>query len=411
MSVLVSKKVEEAIAAANNLDLAEFSSVHNKLSPNLGGEGSNLSVNIRPPSQMWVGSSKVPDTYQKQSEKQVNLFLNNYSVYDALNTVERSADLIDEKEQVYTNLNLGLQLGLKTQFLNTALASANIVINGTSNAGYPVQMSDLGLAIAAVRTYGLADKVSALIPDIAMSFLNGSGSTRFYSPKKQDDLFDNKLGSFAGADVISTIVDSTRQAAAGLPTSTNAASVEGDTYVRVAATSAVIPAGTMFTISGVYALDIRGNQVINPQTGAPALASFATPVDVPVGSTALPIGKALFVNGGASASWRGQPYSNGELSVGAGVAFVSALPASGATITQTNAGKRAIAIYGDRAMAVATATPSTTDTNYETTISQYGVAYKFMRQGDPYQGVTHYRMDAVAGFSGVYAPAAAVVLF
>lgn len=411
MSTLVSKKVEEAIAARNNLDLAEFRSVNNKLSPNLGGEGSNLSVNINKPANMFVGSSAVPANYQQDSEKQVNLFLNNHSVYRFINTTERSADLIDEKEQVYNNLNVGLQLGLKRRFLNTAMASANFVINGTANNGYPVQMSDLGIAIAAVQTHGLAEKVSILAPYLPQAFLNGSGSTRFFSPKKQDELFDNVLGSFAGADLIGTVADSNRAAAAGLPSTTAAASVEGDTFITVAATSAVIPAGTMFSIAGVYACDISGNQIVHPQTGAPTLASFATPLDVPAGSTAIPLGKAIFVNSAPADNWRGQPYSNGELSVGGGVAFVSALPASGAAITQLNAGKQAILVYGDRAMAVATATPATTDTVYETSISNYGVAYRFMRQGDPKAGGTHYRMDAIAGFSGVYSCAAVAVVF
>lgn len=415
-SSLIAKTIEETLAGVNNLDLAEFRSVNNKLSPNTGGQGSVLSVSINKPAKTWVGTSAVPDDYQQDQEKKVNVVLNNHSAYRFINTTERSTDLIDETEQVYKNLNAGVQLLLKKRFYNCALSSANFALNGSAMGGYPVQMSDLGTAVAAVKTFGLADKISCLIPELSMAALNGSASTRFYSPKKQDEIFDNNLGSFAGADILTTIVNGTHRAAPGLPAATSAASLDGDTFITVPATTQAIPAGTMFTIDGVYACDLEGNPIVNPQTGAQVLASFATPIDIPAGATAIPLGKSIFFNGTSSTVWQNRPnfmvpFSNGEYSVGGGVSFVSALPASGAAITQINANKRSMVIYGDRALAVATATPATTDTVYEKAISDYGVGYKFYRQGSVDKGGTAYRIDAIAGFSGVYTPACVTLLY
>jgi len=405
-SQLLSKQINEAVAPSLNLSLAEFASVNAKLRPDTVDDGSTVMFYVNKPVDTWEGSSARPSNYQEDQEKAVPVKMRNIAAEINLGSVEMTNDIIDKDAQVISRLKVGMQRHLKYRFYNTALATANFAITANSaNNGY---WGAIQQAIAAVKTYGLADETSILCPDVAMATLQQFGAQVFYSPEIQGRVFENRLGKIGTTDFITTNLNA-YAASANLPVSVAANAQDGDSIITVASTSALIPAGTMFTIAGVFALDIDGNPIM--QGGSPVLASFCTPIDVQAGSTAIPLGKAIFSAASAgSATWQEHTFSNAGVSIGGGIATVSALPTSGAAITQINAGKSAIIVYGDRALAAVTATPARTAAVDENVNTDFGVGIRTIVQWNPDKGKTNFRMETIAGFSGVYSQAAVAVL-
>jgi len=406
VSQLLSKQINKAVAPSLNQSLAEFASVNAKLRPDTVDDGSTTMFYVNKPVDTWEGSSARPSGYNEDQEKAVPVKMRNIAAEINLGTVEMTNDVIDEDAQVISRLKVGMQRHLKYRFYRTALATANYAITATSaDNGY---WGAIQKAIAAVKTYGLADETSILCPDVAMATLQRFGAQVFYSPEIQGKVFENRLGKIGTTDFLTTNLNA-YAGTATLPSTVAAAAADGDTYIAVAATTALIPAGTMFTIANVFALDIDGNQII--ENGSPVLASFTTPIDIPIGSTALPLGKAIFSAGTANnATWQGQTFSNGGVSIGGGIATVSALPAANAAITQINAGKTAIIVYGDRAVAAVTATPARTSAVDENVNTDFGVGIRTTVQWNPDKGKTNFRMETIAGFSGIYSQAAVAVL-
>jgi hypothetical protein len=413
MSLLLSKPVVVAQAGALNYELPEFDSVSRKLTPDVKGEGSNIQIYVNRPSKVWKGQDEMPEGYKQDQEKRVDVYVHNYSAIKSLGTVEKTADIIDQEEQVIALMRTGIQRELKTDFLNSAIASANTIIRPQNpTTAQPISWGDVSLAISRVLESGVCgSKITVLGSASAFSYLLGAAASNFWSQKAQDEIFNGRIRNFDGADLIKTIIPTIRPTASGLPSATAAAASEGDKFITVAATTSLIPAGTMFTIDGVYALDLSGNNIYDLQ-GSPVLAVFATPLDVPAGSTAIPLGKSIFVDTSpGNATFAGQFFSNLDVGVGGGAQFVSSLPANNAAITQVNGAKNCLVVYSDLAMAAAAAAPAEVAAPEQHVESRFGVSMRTYMLTTPKGGKTDIRMDTIAGFSGVYSPGACALLF
>jgi len=416
ISSLLSKQINNAVAPTLNQSLAEFASVSSKLRPDTVDAGSTVMQYVNKPVNTWEASSQRPADYQEDQEKAVPVKLNNIAAEINLGSVELTNDVIDKESQIVSRLRTGMQRHLKTRFYNALLAASNFAItpDGTNNSYW----GSLQAGIAAAYTYGLADQTSILCPNIAMAKLQQAGAQVFFSPEIQGRVFENRLGKIGETDFLTTNLNvvatnvATALAAATVTTAPN----DGDSVLNVtaASVSTIIPAGTMFTIAGVYALDIEGNQILNA-AGTPQLASFCTPVSVDLQYGKLPLGKSIFFSSSplTSSVWQGSTFSNGGINIGGGIATVAT--ASGfdwedAVPTQINAGKTAILVYGDRAACAITATPARTAAVDENVNNAFGVGIRTIVQWNPNLGKTNFRMETIAGFSGVYSQAAVAVL-
>jgi hypothetical protein len=418
---MLSKHVNVQAAATLNQNLAEFESVSNKLRPETRGQGSTVNIFINKPSKVVIHSaSGIPDDYQEDQEKVVNVVLGSYITYKKLGTVENSNDVLDKEESIIANMRVGLERQLKRQFGFGLLATANTAIaaKGQTWGGQttsPVAWGDIAQGIELISDSGLADKVSVLVPTGAQSSLLGASATNMWSPSTQEKIFNNKLGEFGGADIIKTNITLRGPAADVLAGLEYEPVAEGDNALTLTApTAAEIPAGTMFKLAGVYALSIEGEPIYDPYTGERMEASFATPIAVPAGATTLPLGKQIYVDTSpGSATWGNSHYfSDFGASAGGGVQFLSALPDSGENpIAATNVGKNVVLVYGDRSFAVCSNAPVPLGVKEEHTESRFGVSIRTAMQGAVRPNSTEYSMCAIAGFSGCYAPACTAILF
>jgi hypothetical protein len=420
---LLSKPVVTAAAAALNQDLAEFDSVSRDLKPETVGIGSTVKVYVGQPTPVFKHANKVPADYNPGQEKVVDIILGSYSTFRDLGTVASTNDLINKQIQITARDVVGMKREIKRDFGFGLMAAANVsfAAKGQSWAGgpsSPISWQDVGQAIELIADAGLAERMSILVPTGAQSSLLGASSTNFWSAKTQDEVFNNRLGEFGGADIIKTNI-TLRGPTAAQAALLNGASygpvAEGDNALTLsAATTGVIPAGTMFQFSGVYALDMEGRPIFDPYTGAQLLASFAVPFDVPAGSTVLPLGKSIFISTTPDQTqWgNGNYFSNFGSGIGGGLATISKLPVSGTNaISVTNAGKNVVLAYGDMGFAAISAKPTKIGVWDEFTEEDYGVAVRHAVQGALRGGVTEFRMDAILGFQGVYAPAVCAVIF
>lgn len=420
---LLSKPVVTAAAAALNQDLAEFDSVSRDLKPETVGIGSTVKVYVGQPTPIFKHQNAVPTTYNPGQEKVVDIVLGSYSTFRDLGTVASTNDLINKQIQITARDIVGMKREIKRDFGFGLMAAANVALTakGQSWAGgpsSPIAWQDVGQAIELIADAGLAERMSILVPTGAQSSLLGASSTNFWAPKTQEEIFNNRLGEFGGADIIKTNI-TLRGPTAAVASYVNGLSYgavsEGDNALTLtAATTQVIPAGTMFNLAGIYALNMEGNPIFDPYTGAQLLASFAVPFDVPVGSTVLPLGKSIFINTapGATTWGNGNYFSNFGSGIGGGLATVSALPVSASNaITVINAAKNVVIVYGDMAFAAISAKPSKIGVWDEFTETDYGVSIRHAVQGVLKGGVTEFRMDAILGFQGIYSPAACAVIF
>jgi len=417
---LLKKPVVAVAAAKLNEEMGEFASVSRKITPESKGKGSQIQVYVNRPSEVVAGVS-IPPGFDQGSEKQVNIQLNPYFTTKWVNTVEKTNDLIEEEEQILAPLRVGIQHEAKKQFLNLGIATANTAITATSTATSPFQMADIAKAIAQVKMSGVGGKVHVLIPSDAAAIAAGSQWSMF-TAGPNEKLFNNDLGSFYGATWHETNISGVRSPlTSGVALA--ASPVEGQTWLDVTGVTSgvLIPAGTQFTIAGVYAVDIYGNTL-------PTLANFATVIDVlPSGTTAsLPIGKALFsktgtqslvgpIPGSSGLNWNASPTNPQDMYQGAptpsnGLAFVSALPSAGAALTPKSSSTGSIVVYSELALAFAAASPNEMARKEEHLIRPGGgIPILVGVQGTNESGVANYRMDAIWGLSGVYAPGACVV--
>lgn len=443
MATLLSKRINTAEAAALNYDLGEFASVESNYSPNVQDKGSNIAVFVRPPANVVTGVDRVPDNYVRNQEKVVNIRLENMFSYDELGSVERTADVIDEDAQILAPLRTGLQLALKDRFWNGLSATANTVIQATGNNSgqqntVKCDWGDIFKAVARVQEslVGTGDDINVLIPSTATAIVAGASLGQYVSPNEQSKIFKNVLGEAFGANIIQTRVPGFRTTVSSMPTLSNTNIQDGDSWLNVTSTTAFIPAGTVYTVAGITACDLRGNDVIDPVTNAPALALFGTPIDIPVGSTRIPLGKQIFSNAAAGfANWGDTFYSNNAISniknwgtatagadgnpkfpttnnggVGGGVSFVRITGTPGA-LTQVNGGKNMILVYSKKAFAAATAVPGIMGTYEEYVDKHFSVPIRSSIGATPRGGVKELRMETIVGFSGVYAPGAVAIVF
>lgn len=462
-TTLLSKPVVTAQAAALNRNMAEFASVSNKLTPETKGEGSTIQIYVQKPAKTWKGQDEMPDGYVPDQEKEVNVVLENYTNIKWVGTVERTNDLIDEQTQLLAPMRVGIQQELKRDFQRNLLATANsvIVANGQNGSSQQptgrVDWGDVAQAIARVETSVVGDgnDISILMPNSAQATLLGASATNYWSDSTQDKIFNNKLGKFGGADIIVNGLQGT------IPLFNNGGTLaisatpsEGQNFLQVAAVNPLnINPGALFYIrtganNYINALDMEGNQIMDPYTNAPARAIFSCPVDFrsvasyntsafPATITSIPLGKSMFTNSpaGQNVNFWGSKFSNngvqaqfnqwgGNNGTGGGVQFLSRLPASGDVLVpvlpmraggdsnpNNVQGFNFCLVYSKLAMAAAAAAPSPLATKEEYTESRGGISVRTSIQGYTKTGKKEYRMDAIAGFQGVYTPGCVAVIW
>jgi len=417
---LLRKPVVAVAAAKLNEEMGEFASVSRKITPETKGKGSQIQVYVNRPSQVFTGTS-IPTGYDPGVEKQVNIQLNNYANSKWVNTIEKTNDLIEEEEQILAPMRVGLQHEAKTQFYNLGLATANQTFQGTVNpqTNLPFQMVDIAKAIAAVKMSGVGGKVHVLIPSDAAAIAAGSQWPMF-TQGPNEKLFNNDLGSFYGATWHETNVSGIRQQVFTSATTIGATAQEGQTWLTLNDPSFTvglkIPGGTQFTVAGVNAVNVYGNPISS-------LATFAVLADTVVttaGSVVVPIGKALFTSAATQANPAGlnwglnptvpQPPYGSSIGSGSSLAFFTTLPQNAAAVTQVNAGKGTIIVYSELALAFAAASPAEMARKEEYLVRPNGgIPILVGVQGTNESGVANYRMDAIWGLSGVYAPGCATV--
>jgi hypothetical protein len=420
---LLSKPVVTAAAAALNQDLAEFDSVSRDLKPETVGIGSTVKVYVGQPTPVFKHQNRVPSDYNPGQEKVVDIILGSYSTFRDLGTVASTNDLINKQIQITARDVVGMKREIKRDFGFGLMAAANVAISAKGQAwaggpSSPIAWQDVGQALELIADAGLAERMSILVPTGAQSSLLGASSTNFWSPKTQEEVFNNRLGEFGGADIIKTNITlrGPTSAVANYVNSLEYGPVaEGDNALTLTEpTTQKIPAGTMFNLTGIYALDMEGKAIFDPYTGEQMLASFSVPFDVPVGSTVLPLGKSIFVSTtpGQTTWGNGNYFSNFGSGIGGGLATISALPVSGTNeIEVTNAGKNVVIAYGDMGFAAISAKPTKIGVWDEFTEEDYGVAVRHAVQGALRGGVTEFRMDAILGFQGIYSPAVCAIIF
>jgi len=414
---LLRKPVVAVAAAKLNEEMGEFASVSRKITPETKGKGSQIQVYVNRPSEVVAGVS-IPTGWDQGSEKQVNVTLNPYFTTKWANTIEKTNDLIEEEDQILAPLRVGIQHEAKKQFLNLGIATANTAITATPNpqTNSPFQMSDIAKAIAQVKMSGVGGDVHVLIPSDAAAIAAGSQWSMF-TQGPNEKLFNNDLGSFYGAKWHETNISGVRSPlTSGVTVGT--APVEGQTFLSLSGLTVgqTIPAGTQFTVQGIYAVDVYGNQL-------PTLANFAFLSDVTVSTATnqvVPIGKALFTKTGSQASpaglnWNASPTNPQDMYQGAptpanGLAFVSALPAAATPVSGKTGTTGSIVVYSSLALAFAAASPAEISRKEEFLVRPNGgIPILVGVQGTNESGVANYRMDAIWGLSGVYAPGACVV--